>query len=368
VDVHPYEGGCWAAASPSMAPSFALLTVARLFRHSLTGALLAVLLLVGTPVRADGAQTALDACLGDRRSLIVSNRMPYTPVQVQGAYGFFVVDLGSDGSAISPGTFLGGGRPAPAAGTADRYERVDFFGPWGPLRLSVQDFAGIRGLLPQAGMIGTDLLRDHVVTIDYGRSLLHRAERDRFCSDEVLRRAGFQAASTGGYYGADAAALTCPAAARTRGCPNIPTIPIRIGGVAAVAQIDTGYDDGVHPPSLNINTAFLWRLQAAGVPLRPLPAATLSLSTCVPGVRERVVAYGLAPPATVDFVDLTGQPARSEPGVTLFVKDTPPAARRCGGIGTWSEPAGQLGASFFASQDALVVDPFTQRVWWRPRP
>ncbi len=331
----------------------------------LTAPLLAVLLLLAAPVRADDAQAALDSCLGDRRSLIVSNRMPYTPVQVQGTYGFFVVDLGSDGSAISPGTFLGGGRPAPAAGTADRFERVDFFGPWGPLRLSVQDHAGIRGLLPQAGIIGTDLLASHVVTIDYGRSLLHRAERDRFCSDAVLRRAGFRAASTGGYYGTNAAALTCPAAARARGCPNIPTIPIRIGGVAAVAQIDTGYDDGLHPPSLNINPAFLRRLQAAGVPLRPLPGASLSLSTCVPGVRERVTAYGLAPPLTVDFLGLAGRPVRSEPGVTLFVKETPPAARRCGGIGTWSRPAGQLGASFFASQDALIIDPFRQRVWWR---
>jgi hypothetical protein len=231
----------------------------------------------------------------------------------------------------------------------------------------VQDFAGIRGLLPQAGMIGTDLLATHVVTIDYGRSLLHRAEPERFCSDAVLRRAGFQAASTGGYYGVHAAALTCPAAGRARGCPNIPTIPIRIGGVSAVAQIDTGYDDGVHPPSLNINTAFLRRLQAAGVPLRPLPEANLTLSTCVPGVRERVAAYGLAPSVTVDFLGLTGEAVRSEPGVTLFAKDTPPEARRCGGIGTWSEPAGQLGASFFASQDALIVDPFHQRVWWRPR-
>jgi hypothetical protein len=48
-----------------MAPAFALLTVDRLIRHSLTGTLLAVLvLLLGTPVRADEAKVALDACLG----------------------------------------------------------------------------------------------------------------------------------------------------------------------------------------------------------------------------------------------------------------------------------------------------------------
>ena len=351
-----------------MAPAYPPLAVAPRIRWtSLTAALLTLLVLLGTPGHADDGQAALDSCLGDRRSLIVSNRMPYTPVRVQGAYGFFVVDLGSDGSAISPGTFLGGGRPVPAAGTADRFEGVDFFGPWGPLRLPVQDFSGIGDLLPQAGLIGTDLLASHVITIDYGRSLLHRAERDRFCADAVLRRAGFLAASTAGYYGPEAASLTCPAAARTGRCPNIPTIPIRIGNVAAVAQIDTGYDDGVHPPSLNINTAFLRQLRAAKVALRPVPAADLSLSTCVRGVREPVTAYRLAPPLALEFLGLTGSAVRSEPGVTLFVKNTPAAARSCGGIGTWSEPAGQLGASFFSSQDALIVDPFTQRVWWRPR-
>ena len=55
---------------------------------------------------------------------------------------------------------------------------------------------------------------------------------------------------------------------------------------------------------------------------------------------------------------------RSEPGVTRFVKRTPPAARVCGGIGTWPQPAAQLGASFFAG-GSLVVDPFSARVWFR---
>ena len=54
------------------------------------------------------------ACLGETRSLIVSSGMPYTPVRVQGRTGFFVVDLGADGSAISPGTFLGGWRASRA--------------------------------------------------------------------------------------------------------------------------------------------------------------------------------------------------------------------------------------------------------------
>jgi hypothetical protein len=193
------------------------------------------------------------ACLGETRSLIVSSGMPYTPVRVQGRTGFFVVDLGADGSAISPGTFLGGAGggagPVPQPGSADRFAGVDFFGPWAPLRLSVQDHSGIRGPLPQAGLIGTDLLNGHVISLDYANGLLRRAPAESFCSDGELRQAGFQPLSSRDYYGTSDATLRCPAAPRRGGCPNIPTIPLRIGSVGAVAQVDTGYSDNLRPPA-----------------------------------------------------------------------------------------------------------------------
>ncbi|MFN6340234.1 MAG: hypothetical protein ACK41W_16125 [Cyanobacteriota bacterium] len=70
------------------------------------------------------------ACLGEARPLVVSSGMPYTLVRVRGRDGFFVVDLGSDGSAISPGTFLPGSAPdpRPLPGSADWFEGVDFLG------------------------------------------------------------------------------------------------------------------------------------------------------------------------------------------------------------------------------------------------
>ena len=198
------------------------------------GALGALLLLL-----APGAELGLAArplpqeplaCLGETRSLIVSSGMPYTPVRVQGRTGFFVVDLGADSSAISPGTFLGGAGgeagPVPLPGSADRFAGVDFFGPWAPLRLSVQDHSGIRGPLPQAGLIGTDLLNGHVISLDYANGLLRRAPAESFCSDSELRQAGFQPLSSRDYYGTSDATLRCPAAPRRGGCPNIPTIMI----------------------------------------------------------------------------------------------------------------------------------------------
>jgi hypothetical protein len=308
------------------------------------------------------------ACLGETRSLIVSNGMPYTPVRVQGRTGFFVVDLGADGSAISPGTFLGGAGggagPLPQPGSADRFAGVDFFGPWAPLRLSVQDHSGIRGPLPQAGLIGTDLLSAHVITLDYANGLLRRATAEGFCSDGELRRAGFLPLSSRDYYGSSGAALRCPAAPRRGGCPNIPTIPLRIGSVGAVAQVDTGYADGLRPPSMNINRALLQRLVRAGMPLIREPGADLNLSSCVRGEVERVLAYRLAAGRAVELVGSDGVAVRRLPGVTLFLKDSPASIQSCGGIGTWSEPAAQLGASF-VNDGSLVVDPFSQRLWFR---
>lgn len=315
-----------------------------------------------TPSHAQSLESP--ACLGDTRSLIVSSGMPYTPVRVQGHTGFFVVDLGADISSISPTTFLGGVGPTPLPGSVDRFAGVEFFGPWAPLSLRVQDQSGIRGLVPQAGLIGTDLLLQHVLTLDYANGLIHRASPQRFCDEATLRLAGFQPLSSRGYFGRDPARLTCPAAPRRGGCPNIPTIPLRIGPVQAVAQVDTGYADTAHPPSLNINRALFDQLKRAGVALRAEPSADLQLSSCVRGESEQVRAFRLPQGAAVELVGSEGQAVRRLEGVTLFLKQSPAAIASCGGIGTWPQPAGQLGASF-VNDGTLVVDPLAQRLWFR---
>jgi hypothetical protein len=136
--------------------------------------------------------------------------------------------------------------------------------------------------------------------------------------------------------------------------------------VQAIAQIDTGYDDSRQGRSININTALFDQLRRAGVPLVARPDISLQLSTCA-GVAEPVEAWQLAPGTAFGFVDTTGASHDPvEPGgpITLFLKRTPAAAAVCGGIGTWAQPAAQLGASFVAG-GAMVVDPFGARVWLR---
>ena len=81
-----------------------------------------------------------------------------------------------------------------------------------------------------------------------------------------------------------------------------------------------------------------------------------------------VEAYALATGQTLALLDTDGDVARDFTTVAVFVKRTPPAARSCGGIGTWTAPAGQLASSFFADLGVLVFDPDSARVWVRASP
>ena len=146
--------------------------------------------------------------------------------------------------------------------------------------------------------------------------------------------------------------------------PDVPTVPVQIAGVAAIAQLDTGFDDSVTKFSLNINEAFLLAIQAQA-PSALVRDSSLdeSLTTCVNGVSEPVLGYRLAASAALGFVDQTGTVARSYPNAVIFVKDTPDAAQTCGGIGTWTVPAAQVAASYFVDMGILAFDPFHETVW-----
>ncbi len=146
--------------------------------------------------------------------------------------------------------------------------------------------------------------------------------------------------------------------------PNVPTVPVRVGGADAFAQLDSGFDDTLAPRSLNVNAAFFDAIMASGPSALMRDAASdLALTTCVVGVTENVEAYTLAPGRTLDFIGTAGDAVASLSDVRVFVKRTPAAAHGCGGIGTWTAPGAQVGANLHAALGRVVVDPFTSRVW-----
>jgi hypothetical protein len=328
--------------------------------------LISVFSLAGPLPVAHAAGPAAPACLGASARLVVDHQMPYAQARVAGRSGFFVLDFGATTSSIAPSGFAGRSAPVPSPGTPDRYDGFEFFGPWGAVQLKLQTQTPATSNIRQAGVIGTDFLASHIYTLDYRAGRVHRAARGQFCNDAALAAAGFRALSTRDYYAEGAQRLSCPLMGGPPNCVNVPTVPVRIGPVQTVAQLDTGYDDSREPWSININAALFDTLRRANVPLKPRPDIGLRLSTCAAGVSESIEAWQLPRTTPFGLQDVQGAllPVPAGAVVTLFVKRTPAAAAACGGIGTWAQPAAQLGASFVA-RGALVVDPFSQRVWVR---
>ena len=119
----------------------------------------------------------------------------------------------------------------------------------------------------------------------------------------------------------------------------MPVLPLDIGGIATVAQIDTGYDDRVLRPSIDINEALFQRLLAAGLPLKR--SRDIGVATCE-GSETREV-YTL-PAGVVAITTSTGVVVRELPDAKLVRK----LVNGCGGIADMREPAAQLGMSAVA--------------------
>jgi hypothetical protein len=291
-----------------------------------------------------------DVCHGEKRALIVSKQLPLAAAVVSGSAGTFVLDFATTNSTIDPNAFAK--PPQAIAGTNDQFESFDFFGDWGKVRLNRANHKDFAGTMPVAGLIGTDFLSQHTYTVDYARGTLHRADARSFCTDDVLRSEGLAPMSSEGYYAADPARLRDDA-------PNVPTIPVRVAGVVAVAQLDTAFNDTLIRHSVNINKPLLEAMLKGGAKL--IKGAGIPLSTCVPGVWENTVVY--RGDTRFEMLGEGGKAVRFADDATFLLKDTPPAAMKCGGIGTWSKPAAQIGASFYVDAGRLVFDPFTSRVW-----
>ena len=313
------------------------------------------------------------SCLGESQPLTMSRNLPFANVTVGGVNGQFLVDLATTNSAIDVLAF-----PAPgpssarcALGETCKFDGFTFFGGWGTVSLISEELDAPSDRFHQSGILGTDFLATSVYTLDYARKRIYRGDRGA-CADATLSRAGLKALSTRGFYGSSDVplkAMTDVLADANPGStvPNVPTVPVRVAGVTAVAQLDTGFADTRIAHSVNVNTAFFDAIQKAnpGALVRDA-ASDLSLTTCA-GVAEPVEAWRLAPGTSFELVDESGAAARTEKAAVLFVKRTPAAARRCGGIGTWTAPAAQVAASFYVDAGVVVFDPFASRVWINAR-
>jgi len=139
--------------------------------------------------------------------------------------------------------------------------------------------------------------------------------------------------------------------------PNVSMVFLRLGATRVWAKIDTGYDDGIYPHSVDINQALYERLIKDGMRLRQV--SEMTVSTCEG--RETRPVYSLMDEPLIVETD-QAQPIVRTKNFYLTVKQ----ANGCGGIGAMSEQAAQLGASFLRLFRSIVFDPKSKTVWLNP--
>ena len=292
--------------------------------------------------------------------MFVDDGLPFAYVLVDGQMGEFLVDFATTASTIDMGAFnttpTAKGCDASKLGQRCTFDTFDFCGPRGPLALFTAEHSR-----NQAGILATDLLAKGTVTLKYKAQKIYWA--DAPCSTVALTQAGFSRMDSKGFYGQSNSALkpltdVIADADANRLVPNVPTVAARVGGVSVLTQLDTGFADDAVAFSVNVNEAMLAAMPA-GTLVRKA-SKDLSLSTCV-GINEAVEAYELASGKTFELG------GKSFPQATIFVKRTPNAAKSCGGIGTWTVPAAQVGLSFFVALDTLIFDPTRGEVWVGPQ-
>ncbi len=325
-----------------------------------------------------GVGAPLTSCIGQSLSLAVTEDTPFVNLPFRfpsGSVqtGWFLVDFGSNLSHLDPDR-----SPKDADGKSIDPQALWFFAPMPFPEFSWSDFSQFKLSVDQVGIVGTNVLAQDVYTLDAIHHQLYQSSPAQFCADSTLRAAGFVPLTTTGYFVGDPKTQPLFPLEHIKPStpnplqltvPNIPTLPIRIAGVPAVAQMDTGFSDRVYPFSVNINTALLNAInQSAPLLVRADEIPVTKLTTCVPNAYTTMTAYRLVQGQTLDWIAQDGRVARSFDQAIYFLKEVSPEAEPCEGIGTWEIPAAQLGASFLKSFGLVIFNGTAQTLWVPTQP
>jgi hypothetical protein len=318
-------------------------------------ALLAVLC-IGCSAAAQGV------CAGAVFDLILDpphhGYVPFIGLELAGRRGFFMIDTGATLSSANSDIFGEArdedetlrGFSFPDTAEAAFFRRRFAPGPFGAELL---------------GIVGSDILMDHRIELHYDAPTPFLVVGARSCAPEP-RAAAFVPIDQRGYYSAIPEHAAPDIA-------HVPTVFLRIGDVAAPAQLDSGFADALAPGSGNdglpaggvgeaqVNDAFLDRLQAMGV--ATAPAGTIRQTNC------RLARF------EVETLRVTGLPLEITAGIggpPLFAYRAPVLQRKknteCGGIGDYAAAFGLIGASYLKNWGTVVIDPWAEQLWIRRPP
>jgi len=293
--------------------------------------------------KTTGVRDKAALCDGRQYELrnVPNGTSPYIGLNADGVSGQFLLDYGTTGSSLSTSGFAASDRFIKNAAhlLADVKGRNFALSHYD---MPLQPAGG------QVGVIGTDLLSLLSVQIS-GRWVFVGAQP---CRPNTLRARGMVPIAQRDFFSSEPSMMN-----RTR--PNVPVVFLRLGEVHTWAQIDTGYDDVVYAPSVDINEVLFRRLIKDGMVLNHL--ADINVSTCEGRESRRVY--------TVKDRSLVIETNQATPIVrveTFYLILKP--ANACGGIGGMSVPAAQLGASFLRIFRTIIFDPQSGTVWLDGRP
>ncbi|WP_395697631.1 hypothetical protein [Methylocella sp.] len=302
---------------------------------ALRGFALAILAAVGSVISVCCAEETL--CQGRRFDLVRAGGGFATHIRAAaaGAKGAFLIDYGATRSSLSADDFPGARGPMSADVDLPGFSRGSF--ALRRYRMSRQPEGGL------SGVIGTDFLS--LITAQISDEDVYLGEEP--CDGAALEARGFTPISQRGFFSADLARTT-------PGRPNVPVVFVRIGGLRAFAQIDTGYDDSLEPHSVDVNEPFFDALEHGGAALER--GRDIWVATC-DGRESRRVYRVVGRPLMIE--NEQGAPIRRVDDFALIVK----RPNGCGGIALMSTPAAQLGASFLKTFGTTIFDPKADRVW-----
>jgi hypothetical protein len=270
------------------------------------------------------------------RMSVPNGASPYVELTADGIKGPFLLDYGATRSSLSAAAFRGlDGSIRTAATSLPGIERADF-------RLARYDLL----LQPGRGqlrVIGEDLLSRLTVQLTQSKVFLGAQS----CRREALVARGLTPVAQNGFFSSDPSTISA-------GLPNVPVVFVRLGEVRVWAQIDTGYEDSVHPRSVDINQALFDRLVESGAEINRIE--DIDVWTCEGRERRPVYRVKNRPLA---ILTEPGKIIVETEDFHLIVK----RANACGGIADLPERAAQLGASFLRLFGAVIFDPRTATVW-----
>jgi hypothetical protein len=175
----------------------------------------------------------------------IIQQAPYALITVNSKQVYALVDTGTGIGQLDSEAFSDSARPA-SNGTKNylnysNYDHFVFGVDLGYAPFQEQTFKDVdmgKSGKTQQGLVGTNAFADKRLTIDFtGHVFYISSTPSTFCTDKQLRASGFLPASTLGYFGPlDWKHVDSKFAV------NIPTVAVRIDGIPAIAQVDSGYE------------------------------------------------------------------------------------------------------------------------------